>query len=144
MGPNCPTCKKSEFSYRAVRSLHPFVAEFQPTSIQCPSCGDVSRITTKSRMAAAFLVLAFTIAPPAVMLWLQANASGWLFVISGFAGLAFYYFAIWPFIVRLKPWSEWQYWLPKSRLVAYSVYLLLPVGTLVLMVYLAAKFELGM
>jgi hypothetical protein len=51
--------------------------------------------------------------------------------------MAGYYFGLWPIAVRLKPWSEFHYWLPKSRLVGYSVYLLLPVALLALLLYAA-------
>ena len=73
-----------------------------------------------------------------------ANLREWQ-VFSVAAGImAFHYFAIWPYVVRLKPWSAFQYWLPKSRLVGYCVYLLLPIATIALLIYLAAAFELGM
>jgi hypothetical protein len=68
----------------------------------------------------------------------------WQFLVAILSVMAAYYFAIWPLIVRLKPWSDFHYWLPQSRLVGYSVYLLLPVGIVVLALYLAVKFKVGM
>ncbi len=68
---------------------------------------------------------------------------GWQVLLLAFGTLAAYYFAIWPVAVRLKPWTPFQYWLPKSRLVGYSVYLLAPVALMVLLFYLAVRFGVG-
>jgi hypothetical protein len=144
MAASCPTCNKSEFSYRALRSVHPYPGEFGPASIACPSCGSDVRVTAKSRLVAAILMFVFATAPSLLMLWAGLHLHTWQIVIVAMGGIAIYYYAIWPLVVRLKPWSEFQYWLPKSRLIGYSVYLFLPVATIVLLVYLAAKFELGM
>ncbi len=144
MGPSCPRCKKSEFSYRALLSVHPYVGEFSPASITCPSCGVASRVTAKSRLLAVTLMLSLAVVP--ILLLAQAGVHllkfQVVFVVIGV--LSFYYLAIWPLVVRLKPWTAFQYWLPKSRLVGYSVYLLLPVATIALLIFLAAKFGLGM
>ena len=144
MGPSCPTCKKSEFSHRALRAVHPYAGEFCPASITCPCCGRDSRITARSRLLSVILMLVLATAPSLLLLQAGIHLQQWKLVLVVMGGIAFYYYAIWPLVVRLKPWTEFQYWLPKSRLVGYSVYLLLPVATIALLIYLAAKFELGM
>ena len=144
MGPSCPTCNKSEFSYRELRLVHPYPGEFSPASISCPACEKDSRVTAKSRLLAAILILVLAAAPSLLLLQSGVHLNRWQVILVAMGGIAFYYYAIWPIIVRLKPWTEFQYWLPKSRLVGYSVYLILPIATIALLVYLAAKFELGM
>ena len=89
-------------------------------------------------------MLVLATAPSLLLLQAGIHLQQWKLVLVVMGGIAFYYYAIWPLVVRLKPWTEFQYWLPKSRLVGYSVYLLLPVATIALLIYLAAKFELGM
>ena len=54
------------------------------------------------------------------------------------------YSIAWTHIVRLKPWTPWQYWLPKSRLVGYSVYLGIPVAAIAFIISLAVHFNWGM
>lgn len=144
MGPSCPQCKKSDFSYRELLSVHPYPVEFSPARISCPSCNAALRITAKSRLVAVTLILFFAIAPVFMLAWAGLDLSKWQIILVVAAFLAFYNLAIWPQVVRLKPWTEWRYWLPKSRLVGYTVYLLIPIATIALLFFLAARFELGM
>ena len=144
MGPSCPQCRKSDFSYRELLSVHPYPVEFSPTRINCPSCNVALRITAKSRLVAVALILFFAIAPIFMLARAGLVLSKWqiIFVVGAF--FALYNLAIWPLVVRLKPWTEWQYWLPKSRLAGYTVYLLMPIAVIVLLFFLADRFGLGM
>ena len=144
MGPPCPQCKKSGFSYRALLSIHPYPGEFSPAGITCPSCEAALRVTAKSRLMAVALLLFLVAVPVVVLAWSGVELHEWQVFFVAAGSMVFYYFAIWPYVVRLKPWTAFQYWLPKSRLVGYFVYLLLPVATIALLFYLAVKFELGM
>ena len=54
---------------------------------------------------------------------------------------ATYYFVAWPLVVRFKPWSPFQYWLPKSRIVGYFVYLFVPLAIMASLLFLAVKFK---
>lgn len=144
MGPNCPNCKKSDFTYRQLLSVHPYRGEFSPVSVTCPSCGAVSRVTAKSRLLAIVLILSFAIAPVVLLAQTAAEVAVWQLGISVLFFLAFYYLVIWPLIVRLTPWTEFEYWLPKSRMVGYFVYLVLPLAALALLVLLAVRLGLGM
>ena len=143
MGPSCPSCKRSDFSLKALRSVHPFPGEFSPSQIHCPTCGAALRITATSRIVAASLVVVF----PVLMILIAGSLTAlveWQLLGLMVVALAGYYFAIWPVVVRLKPWTPFQYWLPNSRLVGYSVYLFFPIAIIALLLYAAFKFELGM
>jgi len=144
MGPPCPQCKKSDFSYRELLSVHPYPGEFSPARIMCPSCGAASRVTAKSRLLVVALIVFLAMTPVLLLAQAGIDLAKWQMIFVVVAFLAFYNLAIWPFIVRLKPWTEFQYWLPKSRLVGYSVYLLLPIVAIGFLVFLAAKLGLGM
>jgi hypothetical protein len=79
-----------------------------------------------------------------LLLQMGVRLTYWQMVLAAMGGMALYYFAIWPLVARLKPWTEFQFWLPESRLVGYYVYLLLPVSVIALLFYLAMQFGLGM
>ena len=102
------------------------------------------RVTAKSRLLSATAVLFLVFASGVLLVKAGNDLHRWQIFIVVAGVLAFYYLAIWPLVVRLKPWTAFQYWLPKSRLVGYTVYLLLPVAAIGLLLYLAAKFGLGM
>ena len=144
MWPSCPQCNKSDFSYRALLSVHPYPFEFTPASITCPSCGAALRVTTKSRFLIFALAMILVPAPFYLLARWRVDLQEGQFPFVAIGIIVFYYLAIWPFVVRFKPWSAFQHWLPKSRLVGYSVYLLLPVATIALLMYLAAKLRVGM
>ena len=144
MRPTCPRCMKSEFPYRALISTFPYPGESSPACINCPSCGIALRVTTRSRFLGAGVLLGSLIGTSLLLTRSPIHLRGWQVMLVVFGVIAAYYFAFWPIAVRLKPWTPFQYWLPKSRLVGYSVYLLLPVALLVSLLYLAIKFEVGM
>jgi hypothetical protein len=57
-----------------------------------------------------------------------------------FLALAFCYALVWPHVIRLEEWRpHFKYWLPKSRVVGYSVYLLLPIAVMALLFYLGIR-----
>ncbi|MFL0802023.1 MAG: hypothetical protein K6L80_16370 [Agarilytica sp.] len=51
---------------------------------------------------------------------------------------------IFPAIVKAKKYKLRQYWLPKSRLLGYFVYLVVPVSIIALALAVAIHFEVGM
>jgi hypothetical protein len=144
MGPSCPHCEKSDFSYRALLSIHPRVGEFSPFSITCPSCGTALRVTAKSRLIGAAAVVGALIGSMLLLARSPIPLRDWQVILVAFGVIAAYYFAIWPVAVRLKPWAPFQYWLPKNRFSGYFAYLLLPVALMALLFYLAVKFKVGM
>ena len=68
----------------------------------------------------------------------------WQLHLGSFVILGFCYLGIWPLVVRFKPWTPFQYWLPKSRLLGYAIYLLFPVALILFTMYAAAKLGVGM
>jgi hypothetical protein len=74
----------------------------------------------------------------------EARWKTWELVLAVLAGFLLYSI-VWIFIVQLKPWTpRFEYWLPKSRVVGYSVYLLIPVAVIASLLYLAWHFRWGM
>jgi hypothetical protein len=144
MKPSCPRCKKSEFSYRALLSSLPYRGELSPVKIICPSCGASLRVTAKSRLAGASLLLGSYLLSLLAVAYSPVTLQDWQLYLGSFLILGFCYLALWPLIVRFKPWTPFQYWLPKSRLVGYTVYLLLPIGLILFSMYAAAKLGVGM
>ena len=67
----------------------------------------------------------------------------WQVILVALGVVTAYYFMVWPTIVRLKPWTPFQYWLPKSRLIGYFVYLVIPVALMASLLFLAVKFGAG-
>jgi hypothetical protein len=132
---------KSEFRYQELLSVHPYPGEFSPARITCPSCGTELRVTAKSRLFAAGAVFSSLLGGIFVLVRLHIHLHKWQTMLLAFGVIAAYYFAIWPLIVRLKPWTPFQYWLPKSRLVGYYVYLLIPLVVMALLLCLAVKFR---
>jgi hypothetical protein len=133
---------KSDFSYGALLAVHPAPGESSPFSITCPSCGAALRVTAKSRFLAAGLIICSYIVLVITLWQSTTKLAGWQVTALVLAILAAYYLVAWPLIVRFKPWSPFQYWLPKSRLVGYFVYLIAPLGIMASLFFLAAKFKL--
>lgn len=139
MRASCPRCMKSKFSYRALLSAHPYFGEFNPTRINCPSCGVPLRITATSRFLAAGAVVGSLIACMLLLGLLPVHLHKWQFILVALGVVAVYYFMVWPTIVRFKPWTPFHYWLPSSRLVGYFVYLVIPVALLASILFLAVN-----
>lgn len=143
MKPSCPSCKKSDFSYGSLLAVHPAPGEFRPFSITCPSCGAALRVTAKSRLFSAGLIIGSYIVLVTVFWRFPHQLPTWQISALALTDLATYYLVAWPLIVRLKPWSPFQYWLPKSRLLGYLVYLVVPLGIMTLLFFVLARFKVG-
>jgi hypothetical protein len=143
MGPQCPKCHRADFSFRALLVVHPYPGEFSPALIRCPSCGAELRVTAKSRLASAVVCLGILAGLAVLAAKTGVSLDGGAFVALLVAWVGLYAMA-WLYIVRLKPWTPWQYWLPESRVVGYSVYLGLPVALLVALIGLAVHFKWGL
>ena len=137
MKPSCPCCGKADFTYRALLQIHPAPGEFAPFSVTCPSCGESFRVTTASRLLGGGVLMGLFFALAAIF-WRSAHLpSQWHILALAASTVASYYFFAWPLLVRFKPWTPFRYWLPKSRLVGYSVYLFLPLVIMALVIYLS-------
>ena len=140
MKPSCPRCCKSGFSYRALLAVHPYPGEFSPAKINCPSCGEVLRVTAKSRLLGAVVIISMLPLLAGLLSLLTNPLNEWQLALVVLTFIVGYYFVFWPLAVRFKPWSEFQYWLPKNRLVGYSVYLLLPLAVMALLLFVAIRW----
>jgi len=54
------------------------------------------------------------------------------------------FFVVWPRIVSFQKWSPFKNWLPKSRIVGYTVYFLLPLTIMFGLLWLGAVNGWGM
>jgi hypothetical protein len=140
MRPPCPRCRKSEFAYRALLAVHPYAGESSPARITCPSCGEALRVTAKSRLFAVCAVSGSLLGSIFLLGTLPVDLPKWQTIFLALCIALAYYLAIWPVIVRLKPWTPFQYWLPKRRVVGYSVYLLFPVALMAVGLYLLIAY----
>ena len=96
-----------------------------------------------SRVVGALVIFGLLFGPIALAIQTGISLDGWRIAALSIASLGLYFIA-WIKIVRLKPWTPWQYWLPNSRIVGYSVYLGLPLVAIVLVLFLATHFKWGM
>lgn len=103
MKPPCPWCTKPGYSYRALLSVHPYRGEVSPASITCANCGEDSRITATSRLLAIVFAVATALGPLLLLAMAGADLPVWQIALVPIVGLAFYYFVIWPVVLRLKP-----------------------------------------
>jgi hypothetical protein len=111
--------------------------------IVCPACRAKLRVTTMSRLAAALTALGILLAVVLLPSLAGFQLRGWQSVLLLVTCIPLYLLA-WPRIVRLKPWTPFKYWLPKSRVLGYAVYLLIPVSAIILLFYFAVRFQWGM
>jgi hypothetical protein len=133
---------KSDFTYGALLAVHPAPGETSPFAVTCPSCGAALRVTARSRLFAAGLIIGSYIIL-VTLLWRSTyQLAAWQIVGLVLSILAMYYFVAWPFVVRFKPWSPFQYWLPKSRFVGYLIYLFVPLVIMASLLFLAIKLNL--
>ena len=105
MGPQCPNCERSEFSYRELLAVHPQFREWSPNRIRCPSCRAELRVTAMSRVADALSLLGMM---AIVFLLAVATKSGTLLIVLELAAGFVLYSIVWSFIVRLKPWTPFR------------------------------------
>jgi len=133
MKPECPNCRHSAFTYRALLAVHPYPGELTPARIPCPKCGNTLRVTTGSRLLASAALFVLLVVAITLMSGLAIELSLFQAMLVSVGTFNIYFLAVWPLTVRLEPWSEFQYWLPRSRLLGYTVYLIIPVSLLVLL-----------
>lgn len=116
----------------------------QPGSITCPNCGKRLRITRGSRLLFVFLLLSSVIATAVVCAKYTMGLAEPFFLAITASVAALIYLVVWPCVIRVEKWASFRYWLPKSRLVGYTVYLLLPILFLVGLFSIAVTIKWGM
>jgi hypothetical protein len=136
----CPNCGCSKFPYTLL--LTSYSARGWGRPIKCPSCKHTLQVSVISKLAAglALLILPFA----GIVLVSHESHSVVVGDSIGISMAALSMFLIAPTIVRFKPFAPYRVWLPKSRVVGYSVYLLLPVALMVLLFAIAVHYRWGM
>jgi len=77
-----------------------------------------------------------------ILAMLNVSETGMLFMVPVlvFGSLKINELLIWPNIIRPKKWQSLKESLPKSRVVGYSIFLVLPVFIIIGVAVLAAQF----
>jgi hypothetical protein len=151
VNPQCPHCRKSTVSYLLLLRTF-FQSRHRVDRIECPSCGGYACLSRQSMGVWLLLVVLF---PIPILAALAKLRWGLLRSAGPYSGGVFYVFwmlawaSVWPWIVKFQSWdhyvhSGWKPWLPKSRIVGYSVYLLLPIIFMVMLFALAVHEGWGM
>lgn len=138
----CPHCD-APMSLPAL-SFVPLQFGSKRHAFYCECCDKPSMLSLRSRLTGAIAVLALSAV--AVLFALQLNDEAASLAVIGAGALAGFVLggllsSRLPALVRQE--NPFQYWLPKSRVAGYAVYLLLPVSILALLLFLAIKFEVG-
>jgi predicted RNA-binding Zn-ribbon protein involved in translation (DUF1610 family) len=125
----CPHCGKYHLTYLNALSLASQGAWNFP--LTCPQCGRLIKVSASSR---AVYVLCFLIGAAAfIVIMLEFNTgkpSSLQYVVAALPFFAACFGA--PLVVaNFEFWHPTRYWLPKSRLLAYTVYLVVPLLVLV-------------
>ena len=143
MRPRCPCCQRSQFSYSALRAIHPFPGEVIPSELVCPACKAALKVTIWSRVSGLLLAVV-PVVVVATTLKEHTHVATWVVPAAAMLWFALYYFALWPNVVRLTLWSP--YWLPGTKnstpwlpLIIASV-----LALVALFFYFATKFMWGM
>jgi CXXC-20-CXXC protein len=136
----CPNCGCSKFPYKLL--LNSYSARGWNRPIKCPSCKHNLQVTVVSKLAFALASLVLPFA--GIVLVLHESPSIVVADSIGISIAALSIFVIAPTIVQFKLWAPYRYWLPKSRVVGYSVYLLLPIALMVLLFAIAVHYQWGM
>ena len=123
--------------------LAPLPNQWEAPGIWCGNCKEY--LSSTSLYRALFLILIF-----ASIIWSaisldnsDLNLSSFQLTAMVFVGALVYWFVIWPLFLKVKKWQPPYYYLPKSRIVGYFLYLVIPVLFLFGLLFLAAKYEVG-
>jgi hypothetical protein len=142
----CPKCRGYEITVDEAEHLLPTKASTEdPPGITCKKCHAKLKATWGSILL--FIVLFLASAFALVSLTLSAirvthapsKFETPILILAAILGYFLCYRLIWPRMIRLDEWAPRRYWLPKSRVVGYSVYLLLPMAVIVLLFYLGIR-----
>lgn len=137
----CVYCNNYTLSYQQKRLLTPKVFQFTPASVECPKCQEQLGSTEVSR---ALCVLSLIATLLACMIALGGSAENISMPMVSFIVVICYsinnYF-LWPKLIRIKKWQTLSDSLPKSRLVGYLIFFVLPVCFIIGLLYLGVYFE---
>ena len=124
----CPHCNKHRLKY----GERFFLSAYYPN--QCPECSGLYRPSYIS----IFFVLSLSFAPFILMLhYLKLNYPEWAY----YVWLIPWHFFVWGICIRPK--KHRKVYLPKSRVLGYMIYLLLPILGLILFFSVLGLFRVG-
>ena len=128
----CITCNQYSLKYKERLSLTPrrsylFTPQpYMPPSIECPLCHETIGATELSRLICLLILFISIVASGFLVRLFPSDYLLILIPILVFVGFTLNILVIWPNIIRLKRWEAFEDALPKSRLVGYSAFVLLP------------------
>jgi len=142
----CPKCGKYQITVDEAEHLLPTKTSTEdPPGIVCKNCRKKLKATWGSILLfiGLFLAVAFALVLLVERAIQESRISPKfetpLLLLAAILGYFLCYRLIWPRIIRLDEWAPRKYWLPNSRIVGYSVYLLLPIAVIVLLFYLGVR-----
>jgi hypothetical protein len=138
---HCPNCKEYTLTYWEKMSLAPKKDIVLP-SVICRNCQ--FKIGTTSTSRYGFILFFVFCMALGLFIVAKLNLNSIFAPIPFLISLAASYFLVWPYLVRVKPWCDFKYYLPKSRLVGYGIYLFIPIVLIVGLFVLGIKFGWGM
>jgi uncharacterized integral membrane protein len=142
----CPKCRGYKITVDEAEHLLPTKASTEdPPGITCKKCHAKLKATWGSILL--FMGLLLAVASTLVSLSEYAVRVSHvplkfetpILILAAIVGYFLCYRLMWPRIIRLDEWAPRKYWLPKSRIVGYSVYLLLPIAVIMLLFYLGIR-----
>lgn len=140
----CKICDKHTLTYKEKMSLVPQPYQFQVPKIECAGCKGELAATESARIIFVLTLIPSLICSIFILAKLLPNISYITVTATLLTIIALFYFAIWPTIITLKEWEPFKYWVPKNRIVGYSLYLLIPLSIVAGLFSLAVYFEWGM
>lgn len=143
----CVLCNKYELSLQDRRILTPKPYQMSPAHFECPLCrGDLAS-TNFSRFLCVVVLVSSLLASGVLIFSFLSNASENItlavsIVVALTVGYLIDYF-VFPRIIKIKKWETLVESLPKSRLVCYLLFLILPISVIFGLLFLGAYFSVG-
>jgi hypothetical protein len=139
---NCPRCASTDFSYGDKLALMP--RRFGSSTRFCKNCGNILVATSKSVILffAYMIAMAYLVSEIFIKIGVQ-DIEAASFAVALIV-LPLSYLVIWPLVLEVKIYRyqasfRKSVWLPKSRIVGYTVYLVFPIMIIVLLMYWGAR-----
>lgn len=119
----CPTCKDYRLSYKDKLKLSPSYGTVR--AMICPKCGSVVCSTSLSRS----LFILFILVPILAYGFIHGPSDLPKHIVIGLITLHLLidYLVFWPLTMQVKKWKPLKSYLPKSRIVGYTLYLFIPI-----------------
>lgn len=140
MRKKCPICSEQYFNYEELLTLTPQPLQFSPASLDCPCCKEKLGSTVFSKFMCGFILVFSLIGGMLGLAVLFPDLSKIGITVYALTTMVLNYRVIWPSIIRLKKWETIEDLLPRSRLIRYTLFLILPILFIMLLFTLAIYF----